>query len=93
MLTKTTLNGDSLQANMGFGSDIAIGDFNGDGQIQNTDKNAVEPLRGISGYNNADVDMNGEVQNTDLNSTLNPNIGKGQQYLRKQLNAKRKNNN
>ena len=72
---------------------LYAGDFNGDGQIQNTDKNAVEPLRGISGYNNADVDMNGEVQNTDLNSTLNPNIGKGQQYLGKQLNAKRKNNN
>ena len=33
LLTKTTLNGDSLQANMGFGSDIAIGDFNGDGKI------------------------------------------------------------
>jgi hypothetical protein len=66
------------------------GDFNGDGQIQNTDKNAVEPLRGISGYRNADMDLNGEVQNSDLNSVLNPNIGKGKQYARKNYNAKRK---
>jgi hypothetical protein len=66
------------------------GDFNGDGQIQNIDKNAVEPLRGISGYRNADMDLNGEVQNSDLNSVLNPNIGKGKQYARKNYNAKRK---
>ncbi|TXD51036.1 MULTISPECIES: Ig-like domain-containing protein [unclassified Polaribacter] len=66
------------------------GDFNGDGQIQNTDKNAVEPLRGISGYRNADMDLNGEVQNSDLNSVLNPNIGKGKQYAGKNFSAKRK---
>jgi streptogramin lyase len=53
------------------------GDCNGDGQIQNTDKNEASPLRGLSGYINADVDMNGEVQNSDINSYLNPNIGKG----------------
>ena len=69
---------------------LFAGDFNGDGQIQNTDKSAVEPLRGVSGYTNADVDMNGEVQNADLNSVLNPNLGKGQQYMSKLLNAKRK---
>ncbi len=69
---------------------LYAGDYNGNGQIQNTDKNAVEPLRGISGYNNADVDMNGEVQNTDIQSTLNPNIGKGQQFTSRMLFAKRK---
>lgn len=69
---------------------LYAGDFNGDGQVQNTDKSAVEPLRGISGYSNADLDMNGEVQNTDLNSVLNPNLGKGKQYTGKKLNAKRK---
>ena len=69
---------------------LFAGDYNGDGQIQNTDKSAVEPLRGISGYSNADIDMNGEVQNTDLNSVLNPNLGKGKQYSGKQLYAKRK---
>jgi hypothetical protein len=67
---------------------LFAGDFNGDGQVQNTDKNAVEPLRGISGYNNADIDLNGEVQNTDLNNLLNPNIGKGQQFTGKKLSTK-----
>lgn len=76
---------------MGNGSfALFAGDFNGDGQVQNTDKSAVEPLRGISGYSNADIDMNGEVQNTDLNSVLTPNIGKGKQYTGKRLFAKRK---
>ncbi len=71
---------------MGDGSfAIFAGDFNGDGQVQNTDKNAVEPLRGISGYENADIDMNGEVQNTDINTMLNPNIGKGEQFARRNL--------
>ncbi len=71
---------------MGNGSfAIFAGDFNGDGQVQNTDKNAVEPLRGISGYENADIDLNGEVQNTDINSMLNPNLGKGEQFARRNL--------
>lgn len=72
---------------------LFAGDFNGDGQVQNTDKNAVEPLRGISGYSHADLDMNGEVQNTDLNSVLNPNLGKGKQYTGKKLFANRKKKN
>ena len=71
---------------------LYAGDYNGDGQIQNTDKNAVEPLRGVSGYNNADVDLNGEVQNSDINSVLNPNIGKGEQFANKMMFAKRKEN-
>jgi surface protein len=68
---------------------LFAGDFNGDGQVQNTDKNAVERLLGISGYSHADLDMNGEVQNTDLNSVLNPNLGKGEQYTGKKLFANR----
>lgn len=79
---------------MGDGSfAIFAGDFNGDGQVQNTDKNAVEPLRGISGYEDADIDMNGEVQNSDINNILNPNIGKGEQFVRRNLKlfAKRSN--
>ncbi|MDY2588348.1 hypothetical protein, partial [Winogradskyella aquimaris] len=32
------------------------GDFNGDGQVQNTDRLEVEILRGINGYDNADID-------------------------------------
>ena len=69
---------------------LYAGDFNGDGQIQNTDKNAVEPLRGINGYNDADIDMNSEVQNTDINTLLSPNLGKGIQFMSTKLNAKRK---
>lgn len=59
---------------------LFAGDINGDGQVQNADKNAAEALRGISGYSNADVDMNNEVQNAEINSVLNPNIGKGKQF-------------
>lgn len=77
--------------NMGDGYyALFAGDYNGDGQVQNTDKNAVKPLRGISGYNNGDIDMNSEVQNTDINNVLIPNIGKGEQYASRKLNAKRK---
>ncbi|MDO6596398.1 hypothetical protein Q4512_05695 [Oceanihabitans sp. 2_MG-2023] len=59
---------------------LYAGDFDGDGQIQNSDKNNVEPLRGTNGYTNADIDMNSEVQNSDIQNKLNPNIGKGEQY-------------
>ena len=89
--TSVDLTGDSALvegsangiANMGDGSfALYAGDFSGDGQIQNSDKNAVEPLRGISGYSNADIDMNNQVQNTDINSVLNPNLGKGKQFAK-----------
>ena len=38
------------------------------------------------------VDMNGEVQNSDINNILNPNIGRGEQFARRNLKlyAKRK---
>jgi len=71
-------NGISTTGNGKFA--LSAGDFNGDGQVQNADKNSVEPLRGISGYSNADIDMNSEVQNAEINSVLNPNIGKGKQF-------------
>lgn len=84
--------GTNAIATMGDGNlALYAGDFNGDGQVQNTDKSAVEPLRGTNGYTNADIDMNSEVQNTDINNKLNPNIGKGIQYTAKKLHAKRKN--
>jgi hypothetical protein len=73
-------------ADMGDGNyALFAGDFNGDGQVQNSDKNAVEPLRGISGYENADIDMNSEVQNTDINNALNPNLGRGEQFASRNL--------
>ncbi len=70
------------------------GDFDGNDQIQNTDVNSVVSLLGNSGYSNADADLNGQTQNTDINNLINPNIGKGQQYARQQLNlyAKRRTN-
>ncbi|SFZ93028.1 hypothetical protein SAMN05428642_1021138 [Flaviramulus basaltis] len=84
------LGGANAIKETGYGDFVLFaGDFNGDGQIQNIDKNAVEPLRGLSGYSNADMDMNGEVQNSDINNFLSPNIGKGVQFMSKKLNAKR----
>ena len=56
------------------------GDFDENGQIQNTDINSVILLLGGSGYNEADLDMNGQIQNTDINNILYPNLGKGQQF-------------
>lgn len=80
-------------ADMGDGN-LALfsGDFDGNGQVQNSDKIAIEILRGASGFSNADLDMNSEVQNTDIQNILNPNIGKGEQFASKQskLYAKRK---
>ncbi|WP_458626123.1 hemagglutinin protein [Winogradskyella sp. PC D3.3] len=77
-------------ANMGDGNyALFSGDFDGNGQIQNTDKNGVVPLRGLTGYYNADLDMNSEVQNTDINISLIPNLGKGEQFARSLLFAKR----
>ena len=59
---------------------MIAGDFDENGQIQNTDINAVIQLLGISGYNKADMDMNGQVQNTDINTIINMNLGKGEQF-------------
>lgn len=55
------------------------GDFDGNGQIQNTDRTGILPLIGNSTYSPADIDMNGQIQNTDINNVLLPNIGKGEQ--------------
>ncbi|WP_459210675.1 hypothetical protein [Aquimarina rhabdastrellae] len=56
------------------------GDFDENGQIQNSDINSVIQLLGGSGYHNADIDMNGQVQNIDINNLMNPNVGKGEQF-------------
>ncbi|GGG44469.1 hemagglutinin protein [Bizionia arctica] len=87
------MGGSNGIANMGDGKfALYAGDFNGDGNIQNTDRNAVEPLRGLTGYNNADMNLDGEVQNVDINNFLNPNLGKGEQFTSNRLYAKRKTN-
>ncbi len=56
-------------------------DFDGNGQIQNSDLNGMLPLLGVSSYSFADLDMNGQVQNTDINILL-PNLGLGSQLNR-----------
>jgi surface protein len=56
------------------------GDYDGNGQIQNTDTNAVISTLGASGYHKADMDMNGQIQNSDINNIINRNVGKGQQF-------------
>jgi len=88
------IGGNNAISNLGSGKfGLFAGDFNGDGQIQNIDRNGVVPQRGLSGYLDADIDMNGEVQNTDITVSLNPNLGKGEQFTRMmmKLHAKRKN--
>ena len=59
---------------------IFSGDYNGNGQIQNTDANSLILDIGISGYKAGDLDLNGEVQNSELQTILIPNIGKGTQF-------------
>lgn len=56
------------------------GDFDGNGQIQNSDASGVLLLLGSSGYSPADMDMNGQVQNADINNVITPNTGRGEQF-------------
>lgn len=73
---------------------LYAGDYDGNGQVQNTDLTAMRPLLGQpSSYDYADLDMNTQVQNTDVNNLLNPNKGRGQQFSKQKnlkLYAKRK---
>jgi Zn-dependent metalloprotease len=65
-----------------MGSTFALiaGDFDGDGQIVNTDVQSVISLAGTSGYSSADADMNGQITNTDIQLLIIRNAGKGQQF-------------
>ena len=56
------------------------GDFNANGQIQNSDASGVLLLLGSAGYSAADMDMNGQVQNSDINNVIVPNTGRGEQF-------------
>ncbi len=64
------------------------GDFDANGQVQNTDLSGVRPVLGQSQYSAGDLDMNSQVQNTDINNLLNPNTGKGKQFAKQNLKAK-----
>ncbi|MGC1205119.1 MAG: hemagglutinin protein [Flavobacteriaceae bacterium] len=65
--------------NLGDGNfALSLGDFDGNGQVQNSDLTGMLPSLGISSYSFADLDMNAQVQNTDI-SVLLPNLGLGSQ--------------
>ena len=64
---------------------LSAGDYNGNGQIQNSDSADIRPLLGRSIYSPADIDMNGQIQNSDINNILKPNIGKGEQLSKATL--------
>jgi hypothetical protein len=68
-------NGIAVMSNGQLG--MYSGDFNRNGQVQNTDYAAMVLTLGISGYVPGDFDLNGQVQNTDLQLKLLPNIGRG----------------
>lgn len=56
------------------------GDANGNGQVQNDDKNDYwKNVVGSSGYVSADFNLNGQVQNDDKNDFWKPNVGRGTQ--------------
>lgn len=71
-------NGIGALGNGLFG--LYSGDFNHNGQIQNTDYASMVLTLGTSGYQAGDLNLNGQVQNTDLQLRLIPNIGRGQAF-------------
>jgi len=56
------------------------GDYDNNGQVQNSDLNEVLNYLGLANYSSADLNMNGQVQNSDINLILEVNKGKGTQY-------------
>jgi hypothetical protein len=55
---------------------LYAGDGDGNGQVQNQDKNNVwEPQVGLWGYNQGDFSLNGQVQQQDKNDYWEPNTG------------------
>lgn len=72
-------NGSSAMAEFGDGRyGLFSGDYDGNGQIQNSDSAGVLPLLGgvaeTAANYFADMDMNGQIQNTDLNIIIT-NLG------------------
>ncbi|MEM1321269.1 MAG: hypothetical protein AAGG75_13520 [Bacteroidota bacterium] len=59
---------------------LISGDFDHNGQVQNSDAQSMTNTIGLSGYLQGDLDMNGQVQNSELQLRMVPNIGKGVQY-------------
>ncbi len=59
---------------------LPAGDFDFNGQVQNTDYNNILLQLGMSGYMRGDLDLNGQVQNSEVQTLLVPNTGRGIQY-------------
>ena len=75
------VGGTAALGNVGNGQyALFSGDFDGNGQVQNTDSNAQNATLGASGNLPGDSDLNGQVQNTDLQIKLTPNLGRGAQF-------------
>lgn len=66
--------------NMGGTYAMYSGDFDANGQVQQSDAAGVILLLGSSGYSAADMDMNGQIQITDINNIITPNLGSGEQF-------------
>lgn len=59
---------------------IYSGDANGNGQVQNNDREDIwNPQNGQSGYKEGDFNLNGQVQNNDSEDYFKPNNGRGTQ--------------
>ncbi|MBN1480068.1 hypothetical protein JXA70_07345 [candidate division KSB1 bacterium] len=57
---------------------LYAGDADGNGQVQNSDKNDFwRNQTGLAGYHSADFSVNGQVQNDDKNDFWKLNVGKG----------------
>jgi hypothetical protein len=59
---------------------LISGDFDRNGQVQNTDASGLTQTLGSPGYQQGDLDLNGQVQNIDLQLKLSPNLGRGRQF-------------
>lgn len=76
-----SLGGPNGIANLGDGNfGLFSGDFDANGQVQNTDFNNMILTLGTAGYRPGDFNLNGQVQNTDLQLKLIPNLGRGAQF-------------
>lgn len=71
-------NGIAVLADGSLG--LFSGDFNHNGQVQNTDYVEMVQTIGLAGYLPGDFDLNGQVQNTDLQLKLILNIGRGESF-------------
>ncbi|MCB0472849.1 MAG: hypothetical protein KDC56_07300, partial [Flavobacteriaceae bacterium] len=56
------------------------GDYNEDGQMNNTDLDGIYPLLGTAGYSNADMNMDIQNNFTDFDGIIYPNLGRGEQF-------------